>query len=245
MHKNIKKRVYWLSTVLLLCSVNSSVHAEWHGSVKLVSDYIYRGYSKSRGNPVVQAHLEYENPDGWFTGVDVSQVRFDDYLNQDRAEMEAQPFLGWNQNINNDWRAVATAKAYIFDNKLFNQRADYAELYASAHYQDWLSLQFSFAPNAYQRNVDTFNYELNLRRDVLDNLLFSTGLGYYQAYSLLGHDSLYWNAGFSWFATDNLALDVRYIDSSLSTHYHSETTHDEFYPRPQDHQYLFSVSLGF
>ena len=245
MHNNIKKQVYWLSTVLLLCSVNSSVHAEWHGSVKLVSDYIYRGYSKSRGNPVVQAHLEYENPDGWFTGVDVSQVRFDDYLNQDRAEMEAQPFLGWNQNINNDWRAVATAKAYIFDNKLFNQRADYAELYASAHYQDWLSLQFSFAPNAYQRNVDTFNYELNLRRDVLDNLLFSTGLGYYQAYSLLGHDSLYWNAGFSWFATDNLALDVRYIDSSLSTHYHSETTHDEFYPRPQDHQYLFSVSLGF
>lgn len=221
------------------------VAAEWHGNVKLMSDYIYRGYSKSRGNPVAQGLIEYQNNSGWFGGLAASQIRFDDQINADRAEVEFKPYLGWTVPVAGDLRAELSATGYIFDNKIFNQTANYTELYASLHYQDWLSILVSFAPNAYQRQVDVANYELNFRRDLLDTVQFSTGLGYYQAGSLLGQNYFYWNAGISWFATDYLSIDLRYVDASLNAQQEEENHHDEFYPRPQDNKYLFSVTLGF
>lgn len=242
---NIMYHVIWPRIVLLSALAVASVKAEWHYDVRLITDYIYRGYTKSRSNPVVQAHVEYQNLLGWFGGLDVSQVRFDDSLNQDRAEIELQPYLGWSQAIRSDWRGEMSARGYIFDNKLFNQRAEYVELYGSLHYQDWLSIQIGFAPNAYQRRVDTLNYALNLRHDLLDTVRLSAGAGYYQAGALLGQDYFYWNAGVSWFATDNLAFDLRYLDSNVHPDREAETHHDEFYPRPQENRYQFSVTLGF
>lgn len=239
-----KRSYYWAS----LCSsllYTPLIQADWHGDVKLMSDYVYRGYSKSRGNPVAQAHIDYSHSSGWFAGMDLSQVRFDDQLNQDRAELEIKPYLGWSQPISTDWRVELMTSGYIFDNKLFNERAEYAEVFGTMHYQDWLSLLVSLAPNAYQREVNVANYELNVRHDLLDNLQLSAGLGYNQAGKLLGQDYFYWNAGISWFATQHLAFDLRYVDAALKAHQHEELHHNEFYPRQQDNQYLFSATLGF
>lgn len=245
---NVKQAGYRLRTLAFLCwfAVTAQADSAWHGEIALVSDYIYRGYSKSRGNPVVQANLEYQNPLGWYAGIGLSQVRFDDHQASDRAEMELRPYVGWSQSLLAELRGEIMIKGYVFDNKLFNQRAEYAEFYGLLHYQDWLSLQVSFAADAYQRSANTVNYEINLRRDLLDNLQLSTGVGFYQAGSLLGQEFFYWNAGISWFATDNLAIDLRYVDSALQAHQHHDTPDDsEFYPRQQDNQYLFSLRLGF
>jgi uncharacterized protein (TIGR02001 family) len=223
----------------------SSAQAEWHGDIKLLSDYIYRGYSKSRGNPIVQGHVDYLDDAGWFAGLGLSQVRFDDQLNADRAEIEIKPYLGWSLPISTDWRTELSVSGYIYDNKIFNHEANYAEFYASLHYQNWLSVRASIAPNAYQRQVDVANYELNVRHDLLDTVQFSAGLGYNQAGALLEQDYFYWNAGTSWFVASYLALDLRYVDASLSPRQSAEINHDEFYPRQQDNKYLFSLTLGF
>ncbi len=222
-----------------------AAQADWHGDIKLLSDYIYRGYSKSRGNPIVQAQVDYLDDAGWFAGVGLSQVRFDDRLNVGRAEIEIKPYWGWSLPLSADWRAELLASGYIYDNKIFNHQADYAEVYASLHYQDWLSAKASMAPNAYQRHANVANYELNVRRDLLDVLQVSVGLGYSQAAALLEQDYFYWNAGASWFVASYLAIDLRYVDASLSAHPTSETHHYDFYPRQQDNKYLFSVTLGF
>jgi hypothetical protein len=134
---------------------------------------------------------------------------------------------------------------YLYDNKIFNHSADYAELYAAMHFQDWLSLRASLAPNAYQRHVNVANYELNYRRDVFDTVQFSAGLGYNQASALLGQDYFYWNAGVSCFLAPYLSIDVRYLDSAVGAHHEAESNHDEFYPRLQDNQYLFAITFGF
>jgi uncharacterized protein (TIGR02001 family) len=222
-----------------------SAEAEWHGNLKFLSDYVYRGYSKSRGNPVVQGHLDYQGDAGWFAGIGLSQVSFDDQPNNERAAIEIKPYLGWSLPLATDWRTELSVSGYIYDNKIFDQAANYMEFYASLHYRDWLSATVSIAPNAYQRHVNVANYELTYRRDILDTVQLSAGLGYYQAGALLGQDYLYWNAGASWFLTSYLALDIRYIDvhpnAQLETHLH----HDEFYPRQQENKYLVSVTLGF
>lgn len=229
-----------------ICCLGSTLaQADWHGDLKLLSDYIYRGYSKSRGNPVVQAHVDYFNQTGLFAELALSQVRFDDQLNTDRAEIEIKPYLGWSLPISPAWRTELSVSGYLYDNKIFNHDANYAEFYASVHYQDWLSARASIAPNAYQRQVDVADYEFNIRRDLLDTVQFSAGLGYNQAGALLGQDYFYWNAGISWFATSHLAFDFRYVDAALLPHKETELNHHEFYPRQQDNNYLFSITLGF
>ena len=80
------------------------VQAEWSGNIRLLSDYIYRGYSKSRGNPVIQAHVDYMDHVGWFAGLDFSQVRFDDQPNVERAYFEIKPYVGWSVALSEDWR---------------------------------------------------------------------------------------------------------------------------------------------
>jgi uncharacterized protein (TIGR02001 family) len=222
-----------------------SAQADWHGDLKFLTDYVYRGYSKSRGNPVVQAHVDYQDDAGWFAGLGLSQVRFDDQLNTARAEIEIKPYLGWSLPVSTDWRAEFSVNGYLYDNKVFGHDANYAEIYASLHCQDWLSARASVAPDAYQRQAAVLNYELNYRRDLLDNVQFSSGLGYYQAGALLGEDYFYWNAGISWFVTSYLAIDLRYVDVALSHDHDPEHDPDQFYPRQQDNKYLFSITLGF
>jgi uncharacterized protein (TIGR02001 family) len=231
-----------------LCLWQSSATAEWTGNIRLLSEYIHRGYSKSRGNPVVQAQFGYQDLDGLFAGTQVSQVRFDDRPNTDRAEFEARLYLGKNFSLSEDLRAELSASGYLFDGKIFDHSADYAEVYAALHYQDWLSLRVAIAPDAYQRNANVRSYEINYRRDLLDNLQFSSGLGFSQASQLLEQNYFYWNAGFSWFVTSNLSIDMRYVDVALSDYVLNPVTdkaNTEFYPRPQDNKYQFSLTLGF
>jgi len=193
----------------------------------------------------VQGRLDYQHDSGWFGGVVASQVRFDDYRNADRAEIEIKPSFGWSKALATDLRAELSVSAYLYDNKVFNHSADYAEFYASIHYQDWLSARASIAPNAYQRHANVANYELNYRRDVLDSVQFSAGLGYNQAGALLDQDYFYWNAGVSWFLTPYLSIDFRYVDVAVSAYHNAEDHHDEFYPRPQNNNYLLAVTFGF
>lgn len=219
--------------------------SEWQGNIRFMTEYIYRGYSKSRGQPVVQAHINYYHQSGWFAGLGVSQVRFDDQANGQRAEIEFRPSLGWKLPLSTEVQSRFFVTGYIFDNKLFGQRAEYAELYAALDYQDWLSFTASLAPNAYQRGANVANYELNLRHDLTDSLQLSGGFGFHQAGGLLHHDYPYWNAGATWYITSYLALDARYAAAELSSEDEGEYHLNEFYPRPQENHYLLSLTLGF
>ncbi len=220
------------------------VQAEWHGDVKFLSEYNYRGYSKSRGNPVVQGHIDYQDTVGWFAGLGVSQVGFDDQT-VEPSSVEFKPYVGWNLPVSEDWHGELFVNGYIYDDKVFARRADYAEIYTALHYQDWLSGKVSVAPDAYQRQHTLLNYELTYRRDILDNLQFSAGLGYYQAGPVIGEDYFYWNLGMSWYVTSYLSLDLRYVDVYLEEHHDSGQHPDEFYPRPMENNYQVSVTLGF
>ena len=223
----------------------SPANADWHGELSFRSDYVYRGYSKSQGNPVVQGLIDYQDDSGWFGGLGLSQVNFDNLPNTNSAEVEIRPYMGWALPLATDWSTELTVNGYIYNDKIFEQNSDYAEFSATLHYQDWLSGKISVAPNAYQRHATVPSYELNYRRDILDTLQFSGGLGYSQAGVLLEQDYFYWNLGVSWFVTSYLTLDARYVDVHLNNYDNSQIPGDEFYPRPIKNKYLLSITLGF
>lgn len=240
------QRIRGLGLIFLLLA-SYPAGADWHGQISVLSDYLYRGYSKNRGNPLVQGQLEYEHDAGWFAGLGLSRVSFDDRSERDHANLEIKPYLGWTLPLMAGWKAELQVVGYVYDDKVFGRDADYVEFYASLHYLDGFTGRFSAAPDAYQRDVATFDYELIYRRDIMDSLQFSAGLGYYQAKQLLEleDDYFYWNAGVSWFMTPNLNLDLRYVDVNLDQRPYASADGEEFYPRLLEHKYLLSLTLGF
>ncbi|WP_445371297.1 TorF family putative porin [Methylomonas sp. HW2-6] len=249
-HKHCREGWFLPGLVILAIAIVGVLHgsvarAEWHGELVFLSDYLYRGYSKNRSNPLAQGRIDYQDTSGWFAGLGISQVSFDDRRYKNYADVEIKPYIGWSLPLNANWRAEMMAAGYIFDGKIFGKYADYAELYALLHYQDWFTGSVSVAPNAYQRDATVMNYEIKYRRDILDNLQLSLGLGYFQADALLEADYFYWNAGVSWYLTPNLALDMRYVDVNLDHQKEVDYHHHEFYPRLLENKFLFSLTLGF
>jgi uncharacterized protein (TIGR02001 family) len=241
------KRFIFLRFVGLLCLLFDFLpaNADWHGELTFRSDYVYHGYSKSRGDPVVQGLIDYRGNSGWFGGLGLSQVSFDSAPNTSHAEVEIRPFAGWSLPLATDWSTELAVSGYIYNGKIFGQSADYADFSATLNYQDWFSGTISVAPNAYQRHGTVPNYELNFRRDILDTVQFSGGLGYAQAGALLGQNYFYWNLGASWFLTSYLTLDARYVDVHLNEYNDAELNQNDFNPRPLKNKYLLSITLGF
>ncbi|MGD0962025.1 MAG: TorF family putative porin, partial [Methylomonas sp.] len=152
-----------------LCCLAGGVDADWRGNLRFRSEYVYRGYTKSLGDPVGQAELDYLSPAGWFAGLGLSQVTFD----RNAAEtpvIEIKPAVGWSLPITADWSADIAAYGYVYNSKIFHRNSDYAELNAALHFKDAVSLNVYLAPNAYQRQVNWFDYELGYRRDLTDTL---------------------------------------------------------------------------
>lgn len=233
-------------TTMLTIGPSTGFGGDWHGNVSFLSDYQYRGYTKSRSSPVVQGRLDYQHESGWFAGATVSQVSFDDKPAPDRAHFEARPYLGWSVAVTPEWRADLTAFGYLYDGKVFDQTAHYAEVTGSVTYRNWLTGRVGVAPNAYQQNCDVLNYEAQARHEILDNLQISVGLGFHQAGRLLERDYFYWNAGATWYPTTYLSLDLRYVDAQVDAYKPHDTYYYwEFYPRPLENKWILSASLGF
>jgi len=240
---NICRREICLLAWALLTS-SSAFGAGWHGNVSFVSDYQYRGYTKSRSAPVVQGRLDFDHESGWYAGAAVSQVGFDDKPSPDRAHFEARPYLGWALGLSPDWQADLTASGYLYDGRVFDQSAHYAEISGAVTFRNWLTGRIALAPDAYQRNCDVLTYETQARYDLLDNLQLSAGLGFHQAAKLLDHDYFYWNSGLTWYPTNHLSFDFRYMDAQIQAA-HEVHEFTEFYPRPIENKWVLSVSLGF
>lgn len=218
--------------------------ADFKASATLASDYVYRGYSKNRGNPVLQGNLDYEHESGFYGGLWVSQVGFDDKGYEDRAEVELAPYLGWATDLTEDWRFDLSANRYVYAGRVFGQNSDYNEFVGALHCRDLVTARVAFAYDAYNREATTFDYELLGRYSVFDNLQWSAGLGFYQAFQLFEYDNFYWNAGLTWYVNRHVSVDLRYVDSSIKG---GKTYSDGGFlsPRGLAHRYLFSLSVGF
>jgi uncharacterized protein (TIGR02001 family) len=220
-----------------------ATHAEWSGELRLLSDYIHRGYSLSRGEPSVQAGLRYRDGTGWIAGATLSRTAFHDDNGGVLAEI--RPSIVRTLPLDPDWRGEFGLAAYLYSGDVFEQQSSYAQGHVALHYRNWFSATALLAPNAYGRKADVPSAEISLRQDLSDTLQVSGGAGYTRASRLLEQDYAYWNLGLSWFPARHVALDLRYLDAGIHTHQGEIYAPDEFYPRPQDHRYQISLTIGF
>lgn len=230
--------------MLALLTFTLPAWADIKASVTVVSDYAYRGYSKSRANPVAQGSLDYAHSSGFFGGLTLSQVSFDDKRYGQRSDVELIPYLGWARGLATHWQADFSASRYVYAGKLFGRDADYNEFAASLHYRDLATARVAYAYDTYDRKATTFAYEALGRYSVFDSLVFSGGLGYNQAAQLLEYNNFFWNAGLTWYAGHHVSIDVRYVDSSVKNR-RDTPVYGDFSLSALDRNYVFSLSVGF
>ena len=225
--------------------------AEIHGTITGTTDYIWRFYSKSNGNPAIQANLDYQHSSGLYIGATASNFSIgpseleEDEVFPDSAQVEVSPYAGWSYKFADDWRVDMQYSRYFYDDKIYALDGDYNEFYLFLHYKDLLSLQTSYIDDFYGLGGDSLFYELTGRYPLNDFLEVSAGFGYGQTENAIKGNYEYWNAGLTG-RYKFIALDLRYYDSKeiyLVDTLEENLTPD--HPAPIKATVVFSLSIGF
>jgi len=98
-------------------TADSTSDSEWSvsGNIALTSDYVFRGYTQTDGDPAIQGGFDVGHSSGLFAGVWGSNVESDPAapINYDGANVELDVYLGWKGKIT-DSGLELTAKALRF-----------------------------------------------------------------------------------------------------------------------------------
>lgn len=220
--------------------------AELHGTLSATSNYLGRGYSRSNNKFAFQANIDYQHESGAYAGSSLSNVDFGDSDFSDHSRVEATPYVGWSLSVYTNWRADLQWTRYIYDGKIFGQRADYNEFYLLIHYRDLISANISFSDDFYNQGKSAGNYQLTGRYPLTDYLQISASGGYSQTKNVLEYDYIYWNAGLTYFYKF-LSIDLRYVDAMESEGHHSEESINDWLYDPSliKPTVLFTLSVGF
>lgn len=213
-----KTRYAWLILLITFPCLSSAdlTDGEFHASLNFTSDFFWRGYSKSADSPSYQLNLDYDavgSGSGFFAGAWAATIDFTDREFESASDYEFVLYLGWSQEITQDFRIDAQLSQYLYDDELFGRNSEYLEIYLFGHYQDLATFEVSYAPEAYGIGPDTWNYQFTARYPLLAMFEASAGIGYYDAIDLFQYDYWYWNVGATW-RGEYLAVDLRYIGSS-------------------------------
>lgn len=237
-------RHYLYFLLILTCSANC--FAELSGSLTGATDYIWRGYSKSDGKPVVQANIDYEFKSGIYLGTFASSINFADHGFESRSTIEFRPYLGFAYKLSDDWRFNTAWSRYIYNGRIFGQDVDYNEFYFYSHFRDLLTVNFNFSENSYQQNHMSFNSEIIGRYPITDSIEISSTFGYNKQKKVLHYDYLYWTSGLTLHFSRNVGIDVRYYGGvDASTKKEESLSHWQFHPHVVDNRIVFSITAGF
>lgn len=134
---------------LLSCS---NACAQASGSVRVVSDYRFRGVSLSDGAPALQINLAWEGADGWYAGALVSSVRL-----YTHADLQLQPYLGYARRLRSGLSWEMGADYAVF--RRFGQD-NYPEFYLGLA-SERLSARLYYAPRYFNEDHAVLYAELN------------------------------------------------------------------------------------
>jgi uncharacterized protein (TIGR02001 family) len=239
--RDVPARLCWAA--LLGCAPLASAEITTTAFINGTTNYVYRAYTKSKDHPTLQANADVlHQRSGLLAGAWLSAVEFGD------ARVEAIPYAGKRWHIAPDWRLDTLLSAYVYDDEVFGDNADYLEAQGLLHYADIVSLRAGAAPDAYGRGSTLVNLQLDVRYPVARRFDVSASLGADQARAALEYDDVYWDLGLSWFPWRHVSADLRYHDARTFNGTGEDTGssgHGRFEDLLIDPSLVFTVTIGF
>lgn len=141
--------------MLLLGAGAVQAQTFFSGSISVVSDYRWRGFSLSDRRPAVQATLAVDHPSGAYAGAFVSSVRFGF---ERRTGVQAMGYAGYSARLAG---GVSWDAGFAYSD--FSRPDDYAysEWHVGLAHIDW-SARLSHSPRYFGRPFAATYVELNL-----------------------------------------------------------------------------------
>ena len=147
--------------------------------VTVASDYVFRGYSRSEGDPALQAGLRYRHRSGFFVGGWASTVRFafDDAI-EDPRRAEVRGSMGCARPVGQNWFWNALVVRYEFPGSDGRIDTSYTEVQLSAQYRELISTTVAYASNYLGHDGSGLFGEVTAGYPLPFNLDLSVGIGY-------------------------------------------------------------------
>lgn len=147
--------------------------------VAVTTDYVFRGYSRSEGDPALQAGLRYRHRSGVFLGGWASTVgfAFDDAVDDPRR-VEVRGFTGYTRPVGQSWFWNALVVRYEFPGSDDSVDTSYTEGQVSAQYRELVATTIAYTSSYFGRGRSglfgevTAGYPLPFRLDL------SAGIAY-------------------------------------------------------------------
>lgn len=96
-------KLYFCNSIVIATVFGSgAVLADTSGNVALITDYVFRGFSQTQGDPAVQGGFDVNHDSGLYAGIWASNVESDPAapINYNGANMETDIYGGWTGNVN-------------------------------------------------------------------------------------------------------------------------------------------------
>ena len=145
--------------------------------VTVTSDYVFRGYSRSEGDPALQAGLRYRHRSGFFVGGWASTVRivYDDMIGDPRR-VEIRGSAGYARPAGQNWFWSALVVQYEFPGS-DDIDTSYTEAQVSAQYRELVSTTIAYSSSYLGRDRGLFG-EVTVGYPPPFQLDLSIGIGY-------------------------------------------------------------------
>ncbi len=163
--------------VAAFCAAQAA-NAEVTATVGLYSDYDFRGYSQTEGDPAVQGSIDYAG-DSFYIGAWGSNVEFGEGID---GNVELDLFAGWATEYESGWRSDVGVTWYLYPGSQENdnevETADYWELYAGGGFGP-VDVKYWYSPDLYDSSETASYLEANAAFD----LPWELGIGLHAGYS--------------------------------------------------------------
>jgi uncharacterized protein (TIGR02001 family) len=155
--------VFHLIGASILLTLGSHALAQVSGSVALVSDYQYRGVTFSKGVPVPQLTLVYDNPQGWYLGGFVSPIKL---RNSGDSALEYIGYAGLARRLASGLSWEGGMSSHVFSGA---STMNFHEAYVGLA-SERVNARISYAPDYLGMNLRTLYAELNASHPLCDQL---------------------------------------------------------------------------
>jgi uncharacterized protein (TIGR02001 family) len=208
----------WHGAILAVALVDGACAQDgWgrlYGALGVTSDYRYNGVSYSDGSPALQGYLHWRRPDGFYAGLWMSGVEFDDPQN---TSVESDLYAGRNFALGSTRISVEALYTFFPDSSAPGPTYDFLQLKVRAARSVrafTLGVLSTWTPEASYASGTAWRIALDGAYDIDDRLKLTANVG--RRWIERGVDRSYWDFGIT-AAGKHLSLDVRYVDTNLAT----------------------------
>lgn len=184
------------------------------GEVTFTTDYIFRGFTQTDGDPAVEGGFAWDSGAGFYVGTWASNVNFND---GDEASIEIDLYGGYAGEIDNFSYDVGVVY-YWYPGAAAALNYEFWEAYGSVGYDFGpaaVSFGLAYTPDNFGGTDDGLYYQSGISFPITDQFSIDANLNYYDVDVTFGEDYLDWNIGAT-LALEWFDADLRYFDTDIS-----------------------------